>query len=473
MKHFFCWLLLLGGGFSGTAQRFALPTFYAPGPNAFPHDVAVGDLNGDGYPDLVLTTNGIYPAAGLRVLLNQQNGTFAPAVVYPSGMGTRTSNVVLSDFNQDGFADVVTSDFLSGAILVFFNQQDGTFAPVTRHGGPLTSSGQRAYAVAVGDLNQDGYPDIVTANVNGGSVGVLLNQQNSTFSALTFYTTGASSSRPTAVAVRDLNGDGSPDVVAALAEPASIGPQGVAIWLNQGSGSFAPASLFAGTGATSVAVDDLNQDGSPDIVTAMGAAGVGVWFSQSGPLAPPVLYAPAGADLPFVVALGDVNGDGRSDLLTVSANSSLEVRLSQAGGALGAGVRFPMAIDGAAFGDVNRDGRLDMVVVSNIPGQVGVLLNTGTFTPLSTRARTGLGQATLFPNPARARVSLLLPDGSRAQGIDGLLTDAVGRLVRRLPAALPGAGGRHELDLTGVVPGLYHLHLRAGEEYTVRLLRVE
>src|SRR5205823_4989631 len=125
--------------------------------------------------------------------------------------------------------------------------------------------GSRPVSVALKDVNGDGRPDLITADQGplsapGGTVGVLLGNGDGSFQPQRPFPVGKGLY---AVAVADANGDGRPDLVVAN------GVNSVSVLLGQGDGTFATQRTFAGgIGPTSVAVADVNGDGRPDLVTA-------------------------------------------------------------------------------------------------------------------------------------------------------------------------------------------------------------
>jgi hypothetical protein len=131
----------------------------------------------------------------------------------------------------------------------------------------LYSTGLAPVNVAVADFNGDGLPDLVTANVDAGTVSVLLGNGDGSFKQHVDYPAGGPTVR--AVATGDFNGDGVPDLV-------TLNPNtgNVYVLLGNGDGSFGPPTPYfaGGIGASSVAVGDLNGDGIPDLVVPGGAS---------------------------------------------------------------------------------------------------------------------------------------------------------------------------------------------------------
>jgi hypothetical protein len=171
--------------------------------------VAATDVNGDGRPD-VLVANECFSGTdcltgSVGVLLGSGNGTFRPAVIYDSGAAVAFS-LAVGDVNGDGRPDLVVAHCTRGTktgftcfsgegiIGLLLGNGDGTFQPSVTYG----SGGEWAHSVAIADLNGDGRPDLIVANSGdgnvNGSVGVLLNNGNINQSPTT--TTLASSLNP-------------------------------------------------------------------------------------------------------------------------------------------------------------------------------------------------------------------------------------------------------------------------------------
>ena len=343
-----------------------------------PSSVAVGDLNGDGRPDLVVTNSNQPGSNGgtVGVLINtgNANGDFVAQVTYTAG--TVPTAVALADFNGDGKPDLVVTDEvlsggpLTGAVDVFINSGSGTFAGFASY-----AAGSEPDSVATGDFNRDGRPDIVAADLSTGDVNLLLNTDGGAFALKS--TSGSCTPDPRSIAVGDFNGDDFPDLVIADFSYGGFG-YSVCVYPNGGGGAFGAGDPHTVVDPSSVAVADFNGDGKPDIVS--GSGDPLDYFSVLLNLGD-FVFAPAvnyPVSNPVIgVAVGDFNGDGKPDLVGGEGSNSAVVVLNAGDGTFGAQGTYTVGNSpwSVAVGDFNGDGKLDLVTANESSNTVSVLFN--------------------------------------------------------------------------------------------------
>ena len=334
---------------------------------ASPTSVALGDLNGDGMPDIV-TANRYRNT--VSVLLGKGDGTFAAQVDYGTGEGPE--EVALGDLNGDGKLDIVTANIDSGTVSVLPGRGDGAFASKLDYpvGGDPSSPPRH---ITLGDLNADGKLDAVVANYSASSVSVLLGKGDGTFVGQSDYATEQyQGSEETSVVLADLNGDGKLDL---LAGSSSV----VGVLLGKGDGTFAAVVDYPG-GIGSVALGDLNGDGKLDLLTRIGNS-VGVLFGKGDGTFDTWAISPTG-NHPGSIALGDLNGDGKLDI--VSANQTSEtasILLGKGDGTFAVNVDYPAGNwpTAVALGDLSGDGKLDLAVANDKSVSVRLGAGDGSF----------------------------------------------------------------------------------------------
>jgi hypothetical protein len=378
-------------------------------------------LNGDGNPDLVVA-NFFGSDQGVAVLLGNGDGTFRTAVTYSSG-GAFAGSVAIADVNGDGRPDLVVGNacaiFSNNACLygdesgvdVLLGNGDGTFqAPLT-----FLSGGSFLQFVAVADVDGDGRPDLLAVNLcafpnakkcsrtmHNGTVGVLLGNGDGTFQPASILDSGGQ--EPTSIAVGDLSGDGTLDLVVANSGSSTVG-----VLLGNGSGGFQKAVTYFANFVSSATVADVNADGKLDLVVANassngdGTAGV-LLGNGDGTFRPIATYS-SGGQQTSSIAVADVDGDGKADLLVVnSGTGTIGALLGNGDGTFQAALTYDSGGGGylIAVADVNGDSRPDLLVADLDANAVGVLLNDSaphnpTATSLvSSRNPSLVGQAVTF-----------------------------------------------------------------------------
>ncbi|MGB3654038.1 MAG: FG-GAP-like repeat-containing protein [Rivularia sp. (in: cyanobacteria)] len=347
--------------------------------------VIVGDINQDSIPDTLILSYENTVAARL----GNGDGTFTPEINSTIGTSnTFLEQVALGDVNGDGLPDLVAVsnnfDGITENLSVLLGNGNGTFDSESKY-----AVGDRPLSVALGDVNGDGRQDIVTANYYGNSISVLLGNSDGSFTAQTEY---ASGEQPTSVALGDINGDGRQDIVTGNRYSSSV-----SVLLGNGDGTFAEKTDYATESiVASLALGDVNGDGSPDIVTATDddySPGVSVLLGNGdGTFATKTDYT--FGDKPKSVALGDVNGDGRQDIVTANYSSSsdspstVSVLLGNSDGSFDSKKRLDFITgrepNSIALSDFDLDGDLDFVTTNYYNDTISVGFNNSTQSVVST-----------------------------------------------------------------------------------------
>jgi hypothetical protein len=211
---------------------------------------AVGDINGDGGPDLVVVGGNT-----LAVLFGNGNGTFLNATNF--NIGETAYAVTLADLNGDGKLDAIVPNGRFDTLAVLLGNGNGTFqAPVN------FSTGVFPTAIAVADINDDGNLDLVTTNNSTADVSVLLGHGNGTFVPAVNFAVGALN--PYNLAIADLNGNSTPDIITS-----DYGSSQISVIQNTLTATHFAVSAPSGSSAGSAfSVTVTAQDASNNLVTS-------------------------------------------------------------------------------------------------------------------------------------------------------------------------------------------------------------
>jgi hypothetical protein len=350
----------------------ALTIFYGNGdgsfstsPLSFPtingnlYQMAVGDLNGDGVPDIVTATNDF-----LTVLLSTAGG-YRASNLPSSGPG----GVAIADVNLDGKPDVVSSNFVGNSVSMFLGNGNGTFA------GPLVvSAGSMPTYVLVADFNGDGKPDLAVVNQGDNNFSVLLGNGDGTFGSPS--NTSTNPNIPVLLTAGDFNGDGKLDLAVTSETSTAVGL--LQIFVGKADGTFStPAATYQGNGRIA---GDYNHDGKLDLVIE-NATTVGIISGNGDGTLQTATWLAGGAN-PYALLLTDVNSDGKPDLIT-GTNSGFNVQLGNGDGTFQSAISNTSYAAPATFlasGDINADQVVDIAITStSVPAAVFFGNNDGTF----------------------------------------------------------------------------------------------
>ena len=279
-------------------------------------DVAAGDLDGDGYTDLVVVDR---DKNLISVLQGKPDVTFTEVLAeLPTGVSPR--QIVLADVTGDGILDAAVNNRISEDVSIFLGKRGlvGFLMP-----GTYYPAGFSPVSVVSGDFNEDGYPDAATANLRSHDVRIRLNLTDGSFGEEIIYPVNY---EPVCLAMGDLNRDGHIDLVVS-----SIG------YGSQGAGK---------------------QQGS--LLTTMLGKGDGTFVilkSERPDEVGPSFHS-------YWLRLGDLSGDGVLDAAVGGANGALIVQKGVGDGTFEPGLWISSIADGRplglALGDFDQDGRLDI-----------------------------------------------------------------------------------------------------------------
>ncbi|HEV3468832.1 MAG TPA: FG-GAP-like repeat-containing protein, partial [Pyrinomonadaceae bacterium] len=356
---------------------FTTPTAHAARPPSRAVVVA-GDFNHDGAADIATANDA---TRDVSVLLSAPGGGFAPAAHFPTGF--QPTGIATADFNGDGHLDLVTSNGENdnGDLTILFGDGAGRFErtkPIF-----ITPEGLRAFTLSatVADFNVDGNMDV--AVVSNSNVSVVLGDGAGNFTPRTFALNN-SPSEAWAVAA-DFNGDGIPDLAAALDDAASI-----VVMLSDGAGGLGDPTFFAaGTHPRTLAVADFNKDGRADLATANSRTGtVSVLLGDgAGGFAAAKSFS-AGSQFPSAVGVADFDADGNADLAVGSVQPSGLLLLEGDGAgnfAPSVHVELPLAGPSSiAVANLDFDARPDVAVGDAFQGRVVTLHTTCSVEPSTT-----------------------------------------------------------------------------------------
>lgn len=292
---------------------------------------------------------------------------FQPPFIH-LGVGLIPHTVIAADMNEDGVPDLVTANVGSNTLTIYPGL--GALAFGTRIN---LAAAVRPHTVVAKDLNHDGHLDLTVSHIGSNSFGVFLGHGDGTFEARHDYQLTGS---PVYLGVYDFNEDGKLDVVATDQTHGGVG-----IALGAGDGTFGLTTFLAtGANAHGLVGADLNHDGHLDLAvsnsTTPGTVSV-LLGRGDGTFQSKIDFT---SSSPHTVAAGDLDKDGDVDLVVCDFDTGrITIALGNGDGTFATLPEIPTGANphASAVGDVDLDGNLDIVVANQGSSTVSVLLGRG------------------------------------------------------------------------------------------------
>jgi Ca2+-binding RTX toxin-like protein len=424
-------------------QAASLPDWFLPGtpiaadpgsPNNTRTIFDTGDLNNDGYPDIVAAHG--FRKAG--VILNNRDQSFSPETLlsepwWQVSQDIGATSVALGDLDGDRNLDLVIpiygSHYTGRRTQLYRGLGNGSFVPWPVGGGIITASGAaNPMFTGIADFNQDGRLDVVVSANNGAwSVDILSQASDQSFSVIDSDSAGQN---PQYFDIADFNEDGAPDlVVGALYN-------GVFVFINEANGTGhvnKRGSTYLSAYKHYVVAADFNGDGHADIaargnqesrIDLLLGDGKGAFSITTG-------LQTSGTD--GYLSVADIDRDGDQDLVVASTSSkSVDLLLNNGVGRFSAPLSTPLdaAPWGIAVDDFNQDGWTDVVVSRNdntiqiLWNSVGITVNPSAFTLLEKSPANSL-VGTVIASGGAAPLSFAITAGNSDPDGDSNLAFAI------------------------------------------------
>ncbi len=368
------------------------------------------DFNNDGNKDMAALSGD-----DLVMSLGNGDGTFSVAKRYENEAGTTSTSLVAADFNSDGYMDaaITNSTERSLSLFIWDNSIKDFGSPVTIEIGayhPLLSPVWFAdpYEIVTSDFNHDGFADLAATSLDYGTISILFGDGAGDFVKAPMIDAENLGSASCMV-LKDFNGDGLGDIASVSSDKTKDENTGeyvftnnyVNLYFGDGSGNFTATGQYpVGAAPNVLLAEDFNNDGATDLATGnMADNSVTILLGDgNGNFSQPAQSPFAVGDFPADIAAGDFNNDGNIDLAGVSieyefilGESAIDFDISKKGSCsifLGDGTGAFTPASGSPFetevaptdltvSDFNNDGYDDIAIINTSECTFSVYMSNG------------------------------------------------------------------------------------------------
>ena len=397
---------------------------FSIGSGSKPHGLTVADFDKDGHLDIAVANN---EKANIGILFGFGNGSFSEQKTVSIGEDILPRWVDSGDFNNDKQLDIVVSTDMGGSpVIVLLNNDDRSFNVEKTYG--ITSAPKGA----IGDVNNDGYLDVVLCQTDYNTITVVFGRGDGTFRDPMIYSTGAGS-YPMSIAVSDFNNDSWLDIAVANGNRGNI-----RIFLGYGNGTFPSENHYVIRpygNPISITTGDFNNDSLVDMAVGLYMRDtVGIFLGYGNGTFQDITVRPRGdTSVPLFISTGDFNSDGQLDIVFTNINtSSLNILLGHTNVTFFNKIiyttgnnSYPHSI---GLGDFNNDGRLDVAVSNMFSDSIGIFLGYANENFASTAAKS-IGESS-------QPVSVAVEDLNNDTCLDLIVADRQGNRI----VVLQGSG---------------------------------